>query len=224
MAEGIFNPIRNQASSSACLAHSAVGVLESNYALATGTLPVISEQQLCDCSNSGSCNNGGDEDGALAWYENHNACSRKSYHYTGTDGTCYESSCEVAVPQGAVTDRVWVGKDVDSLKSALAGRPVTASVYADGLSQFYSSGVISSFGGVVDTGCGGSVNHAVIAVGYGTDGGESYFKIRNSWGKSWGEHGYVRLGEKSSDSKGNACLFRWPGSYPQLHHSSNIIV
>jgi len=61
---GVFNPIREQQSSD-CWAHSAVGVLESNWAIATGTLPKIAEQQLCDCSNSGTCRNGGDEDAAV---------------------------------------------------------------------------------------------------------------------------------------------------------------
>ena len=220
VAKGVFNPVRDQENSD-CWAHSAVGVLESNWAIATGTLPVLTEQQLCDCSDAGTCSGGGEEDDALAWFEKHKACSRASYPYTGRDSTCKESSCTAAIAKGAVTGQTWVSKTASALKSALAGRPVTASVYASGLSQFYSSGVItaSRSGGVVDHGCKGSVNHAVIAVGYGTDSGEAYFKIRNSWGKSWGENGYVRLGEHSSDADGNACLFKWPGSYPQLDPS-----
>jgi len=104
-----------------------------------------------------------------------------------------------------VTGQTWVDKDAYSLKSALVGRPVTASVYADGLEQFFN-------GGVIDTGCQGSVDHAVIAVGYGTDNGVDYFKIRNSWGKSWGEDGYVRLAANGN----TACLFNWQGSYPEI--------
>lgn len=223
VAQGIFNPVRDQENSD-CWAHSAIGVLESNWALATGTLPVLTEQQLCDCSDAGTCSDGGEEDDALAWFEKHKACTRASYPYTGTDSKCKESSCTAAIPKGAVTGQTWVKETASALKSALAGRPVTASVYASGLSQFYSSGVITgSHGGVVDRGCQGSVNHAVIAVGYGTDSGEAYFKIRNSWGKSWGENGYVRLGQSSSDQYGNACLFRWPGSYPQLNGDAVVV-
>jgi len=206
---GAFNPIRSQQDSD-CWAHSAIGVLESNWKIATNNMVQLTEQQLCDCSDQGTCSGGGDEDGALEWFENHPACSRQSYAYTGRDARCKESSCNAAIPKGAVTGTTYVNKDASSLKSALAGRPVTASVHSDDLSQFYSSGVIG------DPGCGGSVDHAVIAVGYGSENGESYFKIRNSWGKSWGEHGYARLGQ-SGGSLGNACLFRWQGSYPNLN-------
>lgn len=213
--QSVFNPVRDQQNSD-CWAHSAVGVLESNWEIATGNKIQLTEQQLCDCAHSaGTCQGGGEEDDALEWYENHPACTRASYHYTGKGHQkCKESSCTVGVPKGAVTGQTWVGKNKGALKSALAGRPVTASVDADGLSQFYSSGVItSSHSGVVDSGCGGSVNHAVIAMGYGTENGEAYFKIRNSWGSSWGEHGYVRLGASGN----NACLFNYKGSYPVLN-------
>merc|ERR1712232_743871 len=68
------------------------------------------------------------------------------------------------------------------------------------------------------TKCSGEVNHAVIAVGYGTDNGKDYFKIRNSWGSSWGEKGYVRLAQSSKSSLGTACIFRWKGAYPTINH------
>jgi len=170
VAEGAFNPIRDQAHSD-CWAHSAIGVLESNWKIYSGTLPMLTEQQLCDCSDSGTCKGGGDEMKALGWFENHKACSRDSYPYKGTDGSCQESSCTAAIPKGAVHSTSWVKRTADALRSALASRPTTLSVYADGLEmQFYSSGVMTTSNGangVVDSGCGGDKNdHAVIAVGY----------------------------------------------------------
>jgi len=61
------------------------------------------------------------------------------------------------------------------------------SVEADSDFQFYSSGILDT------TKCGTNLDHAVTAVGYGTEGGKDYYLVRNSWGASWGENGYIRI-------------------------------
>jgi cathepsin L len=52
--------------------------------------------------------------------------------------------------------------------------------------QFYSSGVF-------DAPCGKNLNHAVNVVGVNTAAAQPYFIVRNSWGTSWGEKGYIRM-------------------------------
>lgn len=44
-------------------------------------------------------------------------------------------------------------------------------------------------------GCRLYQNHAVNLVGYGTEDGQDYFILRNSWGTSWGEQGYMRIAD-----------------------------
>jgi cathepsin L len=55
----------------------------------------------------------------------------------------------------------------------------------------YSSGVITG------TACGSSINHAVLAVGYGTENGIDYYLVKNSWGTGWGAGGYLKIGREA---------------------------
>lgn len=59
--------------------------------------------------------------------------------------------------------------------------------------QLYTGGVLDS------SKCGTSLDHGVLAVGFGTDSGKEYYKVKNSWGSSWGEEGFVRLAIVSGD-------------------------
>merc|ERR1711976_430140 len=122
----------------------------------------------------------------------------------GKDGTCSASQCSKALPAGTVTGYKSVKGSNAGLESALNSQPVSVTVKA-GLSwQLYRKGVLSKNCGVL-----GRPNHAVIAVGYDADS----FKIRNSWGKSWGEAGHVRLSTADSDP---FCLYKTAPFIPTL--------
>merc|ERR1712146_16953 len=118
------------------------------------------------------------------------------YPYKAKDGTCQDSSVAKDLKAGVVTGYNSVTKSNDGLRSAVNTQPVSVTVKA-GLSwQLYRKGVLSNQCGVL-----GRPNHAVIAVGYDAD----TFKIRTSWGKIWGEHGYVRVSKHDSNP---FCLWR----------------
>merc|ERR1712019_183096 len=175
--------------------------------ISTGTLYSLAEQQLVDCDKSDNGCSGGWPHTAYDSYISRNGyCSEDSYSYTAQGGSCRASSCNVALARGTVTGHTNVPKSSAGLKSALASQPVSVTVNAGQL-QLYANGVVTGS-------CSGQINHAVIAVGYGTDGLD-YFKIRNSWGTSWGEAGNIRLSQ-SGGSQGTACLLQYAPVTPKL--------
>merc|ERR1712216_927599 len=102
-----------------------------------------------------------------------------SYPYRAAVSSCQScSSSHVSV--GGVN--LVTSRSESALQSALGGSPASVSVYADSGWQHYSSGVLQA-----SAVC--SHNHAVLAVGYTSDS----WKIKNSWGSSWGESGYIRI-------------------------------
>jgi len=79
-------------------------------------------------------------------------------------------------------------RSVSQLKAAIAKGPTSVTIEADRMAfQGYTGGILNS------TACGTSLDHAVTAVGYGTEKGQEYYIVRNSWGASWGESGYIRI-------------------------------
>merc|ERR1711982_300986 len=124
--------------------------------------------------------------------------TESSYPYTARDGSC-KSSYTTAIPRGGVNGYHDVSPSTSSLQSALVQQPVSVAIQADqSVFQRYSGGVITS-------GCGSQLDHGVTAVGYNSD----YFIVKNSWGASWGNSGYVYIG-------GSQCGITQSASYPSV--------
>ena len=96
-----------------------------------------------------------------------------------------------------------VQKDSDSaLETASAAGCVSVSIEADQTAfQYYSSGVLTG-------NCGCNTDHAVLVVGYGTESGQEYWKVKNSWGVTWGEQGYVLICRNcnKNGNRGECCI------------------
>merc|ERR1712113_1146993 len=141
-------------------------------------------------------------DSAFQYYETTSIASESSYPYTARDGSC-KTSYTAAIPQGGVTGYTDVGSSSEALMSALNQQPVSVAVQADQSAfQRYS-------GGIVTSGCGTQLDHGVLAAGYDSDAG--YFLVKNSWGASWGDNGYLKIG-----TSGNVCGIHSEPSYPKV--------
>jgi len=93
------------------------------------------------------------------------------------------------------------------LALAVGTGPVSVAIEADQQSfQGYK-------GGVLTAACGTKLDHGVLAVGYGVDGGTEYWIVKNSWGATWGESGYIRLGRGTAGAAGECGIAAQP-SYP----------
>jgi C1A family cysteine protease len=194
--KSVVNPVKDQGQCGSCWAFSAVGTVESAYAVAAGKLGSYAEQQLVDCDTRSDGCSGGYNQYGISYIGNTGIASESGYPYTATDGSC-RSSVSKALAKGAIAGYNSVGKNNAALQSAINSVPVSVTVDADNSWQLYRSGVLSQACGLF-----GQIDHAVIAVGYDTSA--STFKIRNSWGASWGEGGYVRI---ANDVSNPYCLY-----------------
>lgn len=124
------------------------------------------------------------------------------YPYEAAKGTCQTHSIVKTITKYSDVSQ----NSESQLENFLAVGPVSVAIEADeNTFQFYNGGVLTGQ-------CGQNLDHGVLAVGYGTDGGTRYWKVKNSWGASWGEQGYIRMQRGKSPSQ---CGILLSASQPQ---------
>ncbi|OWZ21626.1 Papain-like cysteine protease C1 [Phytophthora megakarya] len=203
--KGGVTPVKNQGMCGSCWAFSTTGAVEGAAFVSSGKLVSLSEQELVDCDHNGDMGcNGGLMDHAFAWIEDHGGiCSEDEYEYKAKAQVCRK--CESVVKVTGFQDVN--PQDEHALKVAVSQQPVSVAIEADQKAfQFYKAGVFNLT-------CGTRLDHGVLAVGYGTDNGQKFWKVKNSWGPSWGEQGYIRMSREENGPAGQCGIASVP-SYP----------
>ncbi|GAY60267.1 cysteine protease-like protein [Citrus sinensis] len=205
--KGAVTPIKNQGQCGDCWAFSAVAAVEGVTEISSGNLIPLSEQQILDCSIDGNRGCGGGwMDNAFKYIINQGIATEADYPYKEVQGTCEDAQVKVAAKISNFEDVK--PNDEQALLQAVAMQPVSICIEGSGPDfQSYK-------GGIFNRGCGTQCSHAVAIVGFGaTEDGMKYWLIKNSWGESWGEAGYMRI-LRDVEAPEGLCGIATKPSYP----------
>jgi len=218
--KGAITDVKNQGQCGSCWAFATTEVIESYAAIASGDLPVLSSQQVTSCTpNPLSCGGTGGCMGSIP---------QLGYTYIQLFGHSTEEDYPYVSGQSMATEDCLYDVDNTSPAIGITGYDTMSNDQAATMDHLANVGPLavavdagswSSYRGGVFTGCSFDqnigLNHAVQLVGYGTDATEGdYWLVRNSWGSSWGEGGYIKLqrqaeaqcGVNSTPMDGTACV------------------
>jgi len=206
---GYVTPVKDQKACGSCWAFSATGSLEGQHFKKTGKLVSLSEQNLVDCSSKEGdfgCLGGLASSAFEYIYLNKGIDTEESYSYEAIEKKCrFDPNNIGATVTGCVAVK---SKNEVNLKvaTAMVG-PISVNIDAGHQSfQLYQEGIY------YEPDCSEDVlDHGVLVVGYGSDDGNDYWLVKNSWGKSWGNMGgYLKMSRNRNNNCGIATVATYP--------------
>ncbi|MGI9277617.1 MAG: C1 family peptidase [Endozoicomonas sp.] len=206
--KGAVTAVKDQGQCGSCWAFGATGAIEACHYLNNGTLVSLSEQQILDCNEQHFGCKGGRPIFAYEYViRTKGLCRENSDPYVPQDEPCRgkDLNCQ-RIAHISSYKQLPEGND-DSLIDAVQLRTIAVAIDASKDSfQFYTRGVY------YEPTCSKiKLDHAVLVIGYGTsDSGKEYWLVKNSWGESWGQDGYIWM-DRSTD---NLCGISTQASYP----------
>jgi len=202
--EGYVTKVKNQGQCGSCWSFSTTGTVEGAIMKATGELISLSEQELVDCANTaGNGCYGGNPYLALLWIIRNGGLEKEEdYPYHARNMQCSFDENKVAA---TISDAKQIARgSEEQLQSVLASTgPVAVAIDASRSGfHFYHTGVYN------DNTCSSyALDHGVLAVGYGAaDNGDQYYIVKNSWGPTWGNEGYIWMGRNNNNMCGIASM------------------
>eukprot|EP00808_Paulinella_micropora_P028504 g1405.t1 len=195
----VLSPVKDQGACGSCWAFATAETVEAAVALATKQAPpVLSPQEVVSCTdNPDKCGGAGGCQGATAelgfqGVKENGLCSNQAWPYTASDGKC-NNPCKAIVNITGCA-RLKTNNETELMYAVATVGPIAISVDASTWNT-YRSGIFTS--------CLNEkyydIDHAVQLVGYGEEKGNKYWIVRNSWGKTWGEGGYIRVARLAAD-------------------------
>lgn len=200
--QGAVNGHKVQGSCGSCWAFSTTGAIEGQYFRKTGSLVQLSEQNLVDCVAGCGCGGCSETEG-FQYVQKNGIDTADNYPYVEADGDCDPKDANITIRSYEVIPE---GNE-DKLTEAIATiGPISVSIDASHFSlRHYEGGIY------FEPDCSShTLDHGVLAIGYGIENGELYYIVKNWWGEEWGEHGYFRIVRKRCNHCGIATRAVYP--------------
>jgi C1A family cysteine protease len=191
ISKGKVTAVKDQAQCGSCWAFSVTENIESVWMIAKDLTPSnmepLSPQQIVDCDDQDGGCEGGDPPTAYEYVIKAGGMdTEKSYPYKAADQTCHFIKADVFT---TIKSWKYITKnknETEMMEAVATVAPISICVDAEPW-QLYESGIMKK------SQCGTSLDHCVQITGYDHSSSTPFWTVRNSWGSSWGEKGFIRL-------------------------------